>query len=572
MKELMGIFRLMLHQKRDIVLSIIFGVLAGITAVGLFAASGFLISKAALLPPIQTLAVLIALQKISSLTRAVSRYAERYYSHLATFTILSDLRTTFYKRLEPLAPGIFAKYRSGDLLARIVGDVESLQNTFLRVVYPPIILVLVFLCTIFFVSFFSLSVALVLVFGLILTGFVIPGWFAYREQRFARSVRARRGELSTEVTELFQGYRDLKIYQQLGNKEAELNAVAARYVAEEKRNGLHAVSNLALNTLATLIISWIVLGLGAYLVADGQLDGVFLALLVMTSLTVFENAAPMAILPGFFEDSRHAARRLDDVVEVTVEPNYHPFALTQAPELRAEHVSFTFPGQDRPVLRDVSVTFPAGSKTAIVGASGSGKSTLLQLLLRMYPADGIRIEGTPGSEIDPEALWRQSNVVLQQNHFFYGTIRDNLKLASSEATDEQMIEALEQVGLSLLALDDRVLEKGENLSGGEKQRLAIARIFLRQAPLYLLDEPTSSVDALTEQTILQHLFARAADATLLLVSHRLAGLETMDQIVVMEQGQVVEVGTYADLMARQGAFYALKQVEQSVFTPDQLVR
>ncbi|WP_404275495.1 thiol reductant ABC exporter subunit CydC [Exiguobacterium undae] len=572
MKELMGIFRLMLHQKRDIVFSIFFGVLAGVTAVGLFAASGFLISKAALLPPIQTLAVLIALQKLSSLTRAASRYAERYYSHRATFTILSDLRTTFYKRLEPLAPGIFAKYRSGDLLARIVGDVESLQNTFLRVVYPPIILVLVFLCTIFFVSFFSLSVALVLVIGLLLTGFIIPGWFAYREQRFARSVRARRGELSTEVTELFQGYRDLKIYQQLGNKEAELNAVAARYVAEEKRNGLHAVSNLAWNTLATLIISWIVLGLGAYLVADGQLEGVFLALLVMTSLTVFENAAPMAILPGFFEDSRHAARRLDDVVEATVEPNYRPFELTRAPELRAEQVTFAFPDQERPVLRDVSVTFPAGSKTAVVGASGSGKSTLLQLLLRMYPADGIRIEGTSGQEIDPEAVWRQSNVVLQQNHFFYGTIRDNLKLASSEATDDQMIEALNQVGLSLLALDDRVLEKGENLSGGEKQRLAIARIFLRQAPLYLLDEPTSSVDALTEQSILQHLFARAADATLLLVSHRLAGLEEMDQIVVMEQGQVVEVGTYADLMARQGAFYALKQVEQSVFTPDQLVR
>ncbi|WP_426354477.1 thiol reductant ABC exporter subunit CydC [Exiguobacterium sp. R-39] len=572
MKELMGIFRLMLHQKRDIVLSIVFGVLAGITAVGLFAASGFLISKAALLPPIQTLAVLIALQKISSLTRAVSRYAERYYSHRATFTILSDLRTTFYKRLEPLAPGIFAKYRSGDLLARIVGDVESLQNTFLRVVYPPIILVLVFLCTIFFVSFFSLSVALVLVFGLILTGFVIPGWFAYREQRFARSVRARRGELSTEVTELFQGYRDLKIYQQLGNKEAELNAVAARYVAEEKRNGLHAVSNLALNTLATLVISWIVLGLGAYLVADGQLDGVFLALLVMTSLTVFENAAPMAILPGFFEDSRHAARRLDDVVEATTTPEYRPFELTQAPELSTEHVTFTFPGQDRPVLRDVSVTFPAGSKTAIVGASGSGKSTLLQLLLRMYPVDGIRIEGTSGQEIDPEALWRQTNVVLQQNHFFYGTIRDNLKLASGEATDKQMMEALKHVGLSLLELDDRVLEKGENLSGGEKQRLAIARIFLRQTPLYLLDEPTSSVDALTEQMILRHLFSRAEDSTLLLVSHRLAGLETMDQIVVMEQGQIIEVGTYADLMVNQGAFYALKQVEQSVFAPDQLVR
>jgi ATP-binding cassette subfamily C protein CydC len=165
MKELLGVFRLMVHQKRDIAWSIFFGVLAGVTAVGLFAASGYLISKAALLPPIQTLAVLIALQKVSSLTRAVSRYAERYYSHRATFTILSDIRTSFYRRLEPLAPGIFGKYRSGDLLARIVGDVESLQNTFLRVLYPPIVLLLVFFCTIYFVSFFSWTIAGILLLG-----------------------------------------------------------------------------------------------------------------------------------------------------------------------------------------------------------------------------------------------------------------------------------------------------------------------------------------------------------------------------------------------------------------------
>ncbi|KTR27381.1 MULTISPECIES: thiol reductant ABC exporter subunit CydC [Exiguobacterium] len=567
MKELLGVFRLMVHQKRDIAWSIFFGVLAGVTAVGLFAASGYLISKAALLPPIQTLAVLIALQKISSLTRAVSRYAERYYSHRATFTILSDIRTSFYRRLEPLAPGIFGKYRSGDLLARIVGDVESLQNTFLRVLYPPIVLLLVFFCTIFFVSFFSWTIAGLLLLGLILTGFLIPGWFAYREQRFARSVRVRRGDLSTEVTELFQGYRDLKIYQQLDQKEQDLNAVAKRYVEEEKRNGLHAVSNLALNTMVTLIISWLVLGVGAYLVASGQLEGVFLALLVMTSLTVFENAAPMAILPGFFEDSRHAAKRLDEVVTEQEEPIYDTFVLDQAPSFETNALTFTFPDAPRPVLRDVTVSIPAGKKTAIVGASGSGKSTLLQLMLRMYPTDGLTIAGQESRTVDPEGLWQHANVVLQQNHYFYGTLRDNLLLANEAATDEAMRQALDDVGLTTFELNDRVFEKGENLSGGEKQRLAIARVLLREASLYLLDEPTSSVDALTEQMILDRLFARAADATLVLVSHRLAGLEAMDQIIVMDQGQVIEVGTYAELMARQGAFYELKQVEQSVFAP-----
>ena len=195
------------------------------------------------------------------------------------------------------------------------------------------------------------------------------------------------------MTELFQGYRDLKIYQQLDQKEQDLNAVAKRYVEEEKRNGLHAVSNLALNTMVTLIISWLVLGVGAYLVASGQLEGVFLALLVMTSLTVFENAAPMAILPGFFEDSRHAAKRLDEVVTEQEEPIYDTFVLDQAPSFETNTLTFTFPDAPRPVLRDVTVSIPAGKKTAIVGASGSGKSTLLQLMLRMYPADGLTIAG-----------------------------------------------------------------------------------------------------------------------------------------------------------------------------------
>lgn len=193
MKDLATVVKLVVLERKDIFLSVFFGYLAGIAAVGLFASSGYLISRAALIPPLYALTVLIAILKLFGFTRAISRYAERYFSHRATFSILSHLRVSFYKKLEPLAPQIFQKYRSGDLLSRIVGDVESLQNFFLRVYYPPIVLVIVFLSTIVFTTFYSAALAVVLLAGLLLTGFVVPVLFAVRQKRINTQVREQRG-------------------------------------------------------------------------------------------------------------------------------------------------------------------------------------------------------------------------------------------------------------------------------------------------------------------------------------------------------------------------------------------
>ncbi|WP_078382422.1 thiol reductant ABC exporter subunit CydC [Sutcliffiella halmapala] len=569
MKDLATVLKLMMKEKKDILYSILLGFTAGIAAVGLFASSGYLISKAALEPPIYALTVMIALLKLFGFARALSRYGERYFSHRATFTILSNLRVSFFEKLEPLAPRIFQQYRSGDLLARIVGDVESLQNFFLRVVYPPIVLVLVFLSTIFFLSFYAVYIALVIFVGLLLTGFVVPALFAWSQRKLQSRVRDERGELSTEVTELLYGFRDLKIYQKLADKEEYLTQAADAYLKEQEREGSQAMFNQSVNTFVTLVISWLVLGLGAYLVADGELNGLFLAMLVMISLTVFENATPMAVLPSHLEDSRRAATRLYSVVK---DEPVQQETVVELPDdcslsVEFERVSFTFPGESRVALDHVSLNLSLGTKTAIVGPSGSGKSTLLQLILKIRSADkgSIQVSGTPITVVSQEDLWKKTNVVLQENHFFYGTIRDNLLLAREDLLDSELQEMLAKVRLDYLSLDNTVQEKGENLSGGEKQRLAIARAMLKGGRLWLLDEPTSSVDALTEQVIFQHLLEQAKNDTLVLVSHRLTGLEKMDQIIVMEQGKVVEVGTFEMLMAQKGYFYEMKQIEKSVF-------
>lgn len=573
MKDLSIVMKVMMMEKKDVMVSILFGFIAGIAGVGLFSASGYLISKAAFLPPLYALVILTSTVKLLGFTRAISRYIERLFSHRATFTILSNLRVSFFEKLEPLAPAIFHKYRSGDLLARIVGDVESLQNFFLRVVYPPLVLIMVFFSTLIFVSFFSIYIAIVLLAGLLLTIVVIPALFAVRQIKIDNHVREGRAHLSTEVTELLYGFRDLKIHQKLGEKEEELFKASDTYMNEQKKEGINTLYNQSINSFTALLVTWFVLGLGAFLVVNDQLEGIFLAMLVMTSLTVFEDVGPMAAFPIHLQDSRRAATRLFSVVrgEDADEMNHEvePLSSSKPISIQMENVTCSFSDEWRPMLDDIHLQFPAGSKTAIVGSSGSGKSTLLHALLHIIPVNQgeIYINDIAMDRLSKESIWRESRVVLQENHFFYGTVRDNLLLAGDHLTDEQMYSTLENVQLGHVNLSDQIFERGENLSGGERQRLAIARAMLKDGRLWLLDEPTSSVDAMAEQSIYKHLFEQAEKDTLVLISHRLTGLENMDQIIVMDQGKIMEIDTFTELIQQKGYFYEMKKIEESLFVP-----
>ena len=566
MNELAIMSKAMLQERKDILLSILGGFIAGIAGVALFSASGYMISQTVFAPPLYTLIIITSMVKLLGLLRAASRYAERLYSHQATFSMLSRLRTTFFAKLIPITPGILNKNRSGDLLARIVGDVESLQNYFLRVAYPPIMVVLVFLATMIFTSAFSFWIAGLFVIGMMLTALVVPSLVLLGQRKINGRVRHQRALLSTEVTEVLYGFRDLKIYGQLTEREQQLQQASATLTEEQHKAAENLLRGQAMHTFVTYLISWGVLALGAFLIIDGALAGVFLAMLIMASLTVFEEAAAMATLPAYKQDSEHAATRLQETVghaESQPEASLKIKSDDQAISIELNQVTFQYEDEWRPALQEVSLHLGAGSKTAIVGASGSGKSTLIDLLLKLRtPTTGnIRLNGVPIKEIDENSIWENTNVVLQQGHFFRGTIRDNLLLDNKEHSDEHVLHVLHQMQLPHILLTDIVYEKGENLSDGEKQRLALVRALLRKGRLWLLDEPTSSLDYVTEQLVLQQLLTHSAEDTLLLIGHRLTGLEKMDQIVVMDQGKIVEVGSYTELMDKQGYFYEMKKVE-----------
>lgn len=565
MSELAMLTKAMVSERKDIGLAIFCGFIAGAAGVGLFAASGYMISQTVFAPPLYTLIVLTSLVKILGLLRAATRYGERLFSHRATFSLLSRLRSGFFAKLVPLMPGLLTKKRSGELLARIVGDVESLQFHLLRVAYPPLIVIMVFLATMLFAAAYSFWIACLFVLGMLITAYGVPWLVLLRQRRIYEKVRKHRAALSTEVTELLYGFRDLKVYGKLEEREQLLQQASAELALEQQAAAQDLLRGQSLHVFVTFFVSWGVLVLGAWLIMEGSLAGVFLAMLVMTSQTMFEEAAAMATLPSYKLDSEYAAKRLAETVEEADNlPSQPKGELTGHHGVRIElsQVSFRFRDEWRPVLNEVGLRIPAGSKVAIVGPSGSGKTTILELLLKLrMPTSGkVLLNGTSTGELHEESIWTSTNIVLQQSHFFRGTIRENL-LQEESHSDEALSAALEKAQLPNKSLDDIVYEKGENLSDGEKQRLALARAMLRSGRLWLLDEPTSSLDYITEQRVLKEVLAQAAGDTLLLICHRLTGLEAMDRIVVMEQGKIVEEGGYAELMERKGYFYGMKQIE-----------
>lgn len=558
---------LVMQERKAVLISILLGSIGGITAAGLFAMSGYIISEASLKPPLYVILILAACLKLFGITKSVSRYFERVISHEGTLKILSNIRMTFYDQLERLAPRIFTKYRSGDLLSRIVSDVESLQNFFLRVFYPPIVLAIVFICTIFFTMFYSVWIALVILVSLILTAVVIPTLRTKRHEKLGQHKLEKRAALSTEMTEVLYGYRDLTISHTLHEQMDEVAAIADVYAEEQHKESKALIRDQALNAFVAMLTVASVLVIGAYFVTTGSLNGLYLAMLVLITLTVFDLAIPMALVPTFEKESDQAMTRLQMIEQEDFgkETDVGTFIKKQPFSIAFQDVSFRYEGQAEDTLQHIQFMALQGSRTAIVGASGSGKSTIFQLMLDLYnPTSGqIRIAGQPLEEIQSEDLWKKTTVLLQQNHFFYGTIRDNLRIAKPIATDEELDYVLKEMELDF-DLNMQVLEHGENLSGGEKQRLALGRMWLKNTSVWLLDEPFSALDPATTKRLHHKLIQKTKGKTVVMISHRLQGLEQMDQILVMDEGRIAEVGTHADLIEQQGIYYHLKQIDEHV--------
>ena len=554
------------------------------SSIGLLATSGYLIARAALQPSIADLQVAIVGVRFFGISRGVARYLERIVSHDVTFRLLSRLRVWFYEAIEPLAPARLMQYRSGDLYSRIVADIGTLENVYLRVIAPPVVAGLVTILAGFLVGRLNPWLAPVLAGFLILAGGLLPGWVATLSRQTGRRLVLIRSSLNGLLVDGIQGMADLIAFGQQA-PQAERVADLGRQLAHlqvhmGRIGGLHAALTGLLVNLATLAVLAVSIPL---VVAGGPLDGVYLAMLVLVVIASFEAVAP---LPGAFqylENSLEAARRLFTLVDTEpavvdpVSPVLAPSGFT----MQVNDLYFAYEPGAPPAIDGVSLEIPEGRCVAVVGPSGAGKSTLVHLLLRFWDYhQGCWLwEGHDLRRYRQADLRRQVAVVSQQTHLFNATVRENLLLAirpestggdAAEGVEQRMIHAAKQAQIHDFVqslpqgYDTWLGEGGLRLSGGQRQRLAIARALLRDTPVLILDEPTANLDAITEQRVMDALRALMAGRTTLLVTHRLVGLDAADEILVMHQGHIVERGRHDELLARADLYRRMWELQGQV--------
>ncbi|WP_376794117.1 thiol reductant ABC exporter subunit CydC [Thermogemmatispora sp.] len=545
----------------------------------LLSMASYLIAGAAIVTMIVLLSIPITIVRLMGLVRAATRYGERLLSHNVTFRLLAHVRVAVYRRLAPLAPARLFRLRSGDLLARLVSDVDELQNLYLRVVAPVLVAALVIVATCWLLAIFNTVLALATACFLLFTGLGLPLLALRLTRGLGREQLALRGKVNGQVVESLQGMVDLLAYGQAAPRRAELAAWEERLDRLQRRLAAAGGLQEGLQELLTGLAVWTVLLLAIPLAASMQINSVYLGFLAMLVLAAFEAITPLAQAFGQLGHSLAAGERLFGIIDappaVSDPPQPAPLPSARSLELAFENVTFRYEGEEegqQVTLADISFRVPPGGRVAIVGPSGAGKSTLLRLALRFWDPEAGRIllAGQDIRSFSLADLRSLMGVVTQDTYLFNDTIRGNLRLAAPWATDEQLWQALELAQLDDFVrqlpagLDTWVGEQGLKLSGGERQRLAIARALLKDAPILLLDEVTANLDRLTEQALLEALDSLMRGRTTLLVTHRLLHMERMDEILVVDRGRIVERGRHEQLLANGGLYRRLWEVQNAL--------
>lgn len=553
--------------------AVILSVMTISSNVGLMGVSAFLIATAALHPPMAAISTAVVGVRFFGIARALCRYCERYVSHAATFALLGRLRVEFFRSIEPLAPAGLGRFRPGDLLSRMAADVESLQFFYLRVFAPPAVAVLTFAGIAYGLSFYSPKFVLVLLGGFITGGVFLPVFIKHTVGLTADEAGEMRGHLSALVVDSVHGAAELLVFGCAENQAKKVSEAGERFNKLQQKSARAIALADSLGSLTTNLSVWLLLVMAIPMVRAGEINGIDLAVLVLVIESSFEAVQPLSVMYLNIIDSSQAAGRLFSVIDTKAflstsgerqEPDNY--------DLEFNKVSFSYEDQTK-VLDEVSFKVSSGRRVAIIGESGAGKSSIVSLLVRFWDCDAgvITLGGKPLRDYHADKLRDMFGVVQQAAYIFNASIRDNILLAKPAATPDELQQAIEAAALMpmlaglTMGLDTIVGENGSALSGGQRQRIAIARALLKNAPILILDEPTTGLDAVTEREVMADIKSLMAGHTTILITHRLIGLEGMDEIIVLDNGKTVERGTYSALINQKGLFYKMWQQQTRMF-------
>lgn len=573
LKNLIPFLRLFRPHYRRMGLGTFLGWLSVMASVGLLGLSGWFISAAAFAGLSLGTAYLFNFfypsigVRLFAFTRTLSRYAERLVIHDATFRMLATLRLWFYRKIEPLAPARLMQYRSTDILNRIVTDIETLDNLYVRVLSPSMTASITIIAVVLFLSFFDVWIAGTALLFLLISGIALPLAAARSGADMGRQLTLGTARMRIRAVEGIQGLSELMVFgawnRQIKALEKESDALIQIQGRMSHIRGLSLAGTTLLTGLATLTCLYI----GVHQVGHGMLDGANLALVGFAVLASFEALLPLPAAYQYLGQTKKAAERLLEIVDAPPVVTFPD--VSSAPIVRYnihfKNVNFRYGNSDPWVLQGFDLRIEQGQRVAILGETGAGKSTLFNLLVRFWnPGKGaIQIGGHDLKTFSESDLRQTIGVVSQQAHLFHTTLRENLLMARPEADETALKSALEKAQLLdwvetlPQGLDSWIGEGGSGLSGGQARRLSLARMFLQDAPIWVLDEPTEGLDRVTERKMMQALFQASQTHTLLVITHRTTDLEQFDDIILMGQGRIIARGRHDTLLKTSPRYAAL---------------
>ncbi len=554
-----------------VTLAIALSVAAILSNVGLMYTSAFIISSAALQPSIASLQVAIVGVRFFGISRGVWRYFERLISHRVTLDLLTRMRVWFYRTLEPLLPGLFLKYPSGDLMSRLLGDIAALEPFYVRAIAPFFSAILVGLVV--SLAFIRLLPKLTLMLALLffLATFVLPLIYQWISERYISKISKLRGDLNAQLVNIVQGLGELLVNRRLPHFEYRLNQRADQFGRSHLGYGYLLSSQTFLMNVLAYFAMWLTLGIAIPVVVSGQISGVILAGLALAVYVSFEAFMGLPSAAQVMVNSRQAAARLLELTEPIKETKRTILPLLELKgeiEFTLKNVTFSYPRTGKrigdtnelislpPAVMDINLVIPYGKRIGIVGQSGSGKTTLLYLLMGLYsPNHGqILVNKESLERVDLYSLRKNIASSGQDDFLFHDTLENNLCLLNPKASRFQVNAAIEAACLGDLVgslpsgLNTIIGEQGKQLSGGERKRVLIARTLLRDAQVYIFDEPFAQLDESTAKRVMRNILDWCAGKTIILVSHYHWGLDELDEIIVMNKGRIVQRGSYNEVV------------------------